>query len=318
MTIVGSSTSASVASGTSLTFTLAASVGDLLVVALACDAPRNIIPPSNYNPGVADSWVPLTRGMAQDNGKLNLYTFYKTVNATDASTGVYTFNSTFASDPSNSGENFPTMNAVGVMAKCLSSSSGNAGLDVVSPQGYLRGTRSPFQLPLLTGTRLDRFMTATALLGPSASTITHGDPLATLVQSSSIASGNGLLQLSLYFTSAQATKYPYTVAITNPQPTDVQQAVLGLADASSTWLYTAPFVREGIPAGSTSRLMERYPYHEGFTVVNAGGIFKATRFYSQDQLAAATQTFTGTQQVTATDRTNILNASCGGDFRLAT
>lgn len=315
MAIVGSSTSATVASGTSVTFTLAASVGDLLVAFIACDAPRNIIPPSVYTSGVADSWVPLVRQQAQDSDFLNLYVLYKTANAADAATGVFTFNSTFANDPSNAGQNFPTMNIAGALLRFLPTAGGKAGLDVVAPQGYLRGSRSPFQLPLLTGTRPDRFVTATALLGSVNPAYTHSDPSATSIQNPNLSTGTQRLCLNVFFSTATSTTYPFQVSTTNVGSSPAAAvAVVGLSDASTAWLYTAPFVREGIPNPGT-RLLERFPYHQGFTVVNNGGIFTATRFYSQDQLAAATQTFTQTSQVTATDRTNILNSNVGGDFR---
>lgn len=319
MAIVGASTLATTANGTSLTFSLAASVGDLLVAVIACDAPRNVIVPSYYTAGTAASWVPLTRGTAQDADFLSLAVYYKTVTALDVALGSsYTFNTTYADDPSGQGQNFSTMNMAGVLLKMLPTAGGNAGLDVIAPQQYLRGTTKAFQLPLLTGTRPDRFMTAAAVIGPVNPTWSHDDAGASSVRNPTVPSGvNQMLSLNVFFSNTTGTTYPYqltTATNLGPSPS-ISTVVAGFSDASTAWLYTAPFVREGIPSPTNRRLMENYSYHEGYTVINQGGTFQATRFYTQDQLAAATQTFTGTQQVTATDRTNILNDGIGGDFR---
>jgi hypothetical protein len=65
-------------------------------------------------------------------------------------------------------------------------------------------------------------------------------------------------------------------------------------------------------------LIRRISFHQQYTVLNNAGSFTAGRFFSQDQLAAATQVFTQTQLVSDTDRTNLLTTGVGGDFMIGT
>jgi len=129
----------------------------------------------------------------------------------------------------------------------------------------------------------------------------------TLVQNANTGSQN----LSVWKVTTPAKGYQPTV--TASAITDFATAQVTLRDGTSNVLYVAPYLEEGPMADN--RLMFRYKLFRHFTVLNNSGVFTAVRYQSTDQINAATQVFTNDAVVASSDRTNILNAGIGGEFR---
>ncbi len=312
---------------TSATFTLGSNpaVGDLMVAWLALDTPLSIHQPLISTTNIQDQWVPLfgtSDGQMSNTfgeGGLRLYAFYKTANATDATTNEFTF--TFLPYQDSSGQagvpQYPTTDFVGIMVTYQSSSTGYAGLDTANPQAHRSNTEGlTFALPsVVTNGGNDVFWTGVAGLNMGTPTLT--DPAATVVASVTLSSPTyESVPLALYvFGSTYAgTAYPFKVVASQP-PTAIQTGVTGLQD-SSNWYYNPPFVREGYPyEGPDQMLIIRYPYHWSYTVLNTNGQITIGQFFSQDQLAAATKVYYQNQLIPEADRDAILAAGVGGDFR---
>jgi hypothetical protein len=316
-------------SGTSLSavFTLGSNpaVGDLMVAWLATDTPLSIHQPLISTTNIQDQWTPLfgAQDGQQSNvfgeGSLRLYCFYKTANATDATTNVFTF--TFLPYVNQSGQGgvplYPTTDFVGILATYQTSTTGYAGLDTASPQSHRTNSNGVrFGLPSVdTNGGSNVFWSAIA--GLNMGTPTSTDPAATVVASATMASPTyESVPLSLYLFGSpySGTEYPFRF-ITSQAPTSVQTGLTGLQDANN-WYYNGPFVREGYPyEGPDQMLIIRYPYHWGYTVLKTAGQITIGQFFSQDQLAAADVVYYQNQLVPEADRDAILAAGVGGDFR---
>lgn len=307
-------------------FTLGAnpSVGDLMVAWLATTTPLSIHQPLITTTNIQDQWVPLYG--TQDNqqhdvfaeGGLRLYCFYKTANATDATTNEFVFS--FVPYTNQSGQGgvplFPTSDFVGILATYQTSTTGFAGLDTAVSQSYPPNTNSTvFALPSVdTNGGSDVFWPVIAGLGMGTPTST--DPTAGIVTSVTEASptyASVPLSLYLFGSSQSGVEYPYSFQTTQV-PTAVQTGLTGLQDAVN-WRYNPPFVREGYPyEGPDQMLIIRYPYHWSFTVLKTGGLLTILQFPSQDQLNAADVVYFQNQLVAEADRDAILAAGIGGDF----
>jgi hypothetical protein len=301
-------------------------IGDLMMVWIGMDTPMTIHPPTNYATGLADSWVPVYGGQGYQDARL--WCFMKTANATDATQTSFTFNFLPMLDTSQAGlPQYATTDFVATLVTYQSSSSGAAGLDMSAAQSYPNdpGLRN-YNLPLInsTGGLSDKFVSAVFSLtenaGSSFPAYTHSDPATSLTQSVTFSGGNQhTLALSVYL-GMSGTTYPYQIS-SSRQGAEVVTSSHGLRNVptGSSWYYRTPFVREGFPyEGDDQMLIRRISFHQQYTVLNNAGSFTAGRFFSQDQLAAATQVFTQTQLVSDTDRTNLLTTGVGGDFMIGT
>lgn len=316
-------------SGTSLSavFTLGSnpSVGDLMVAWLATTTPLSIHQPLISTTNIQDQWVPLfgTQDAQQHDvfaeGGLRLYCFYKTANATDATTNVFDF--TFLPYADNSGQagvpQFSATDFVGILATYQASSSGYAGLDTaVSLSQQPNQNNTVFGFPSV-GTNGGNDVFWSAIAGLRLGTPTSTDPLATVVASATVTNptyASVPLSLYLFGSSYSGPEYPYQLQ-TSQVPTAVLTALTGLQD-SSNWYYNPPFVREGYPyEGPDQMLIIRYPYHWSYTVLKTAGIITIGQFFSQDQLNAADKVYYQNMLIPETDRDSILAAGIGGDFR---
>lgn len=318
-TISGTSTNA--------TFTLGSNpaVGDLMVAWLATDTPLSIHQPKISTTNIQDQWVPLfgTQDGQQQNvfgqGSLRLYCFYKTANATDATTNVFSF--TFLPYTDQSGQagvpQFPTTDFVGILATYQTSTTGFAGLDTASPQAHRSGTRGTvFSLPsVVTNGGSDVFWSAIA--GLNMGTPTSTDPAASVVASVTLASPvyeSVPLALYLFGSTFSGTQYPFKFN-TSQNATSVQTGLTGLQD-SSNWYYNGPFARIAYDyEGRDQQLLRRYPTHWAYTVLKTAGVVTIGQFFSQDQLNAADVVYYQNQLIPEADRDAILAAGVGGDFR---
>jgi hypothetical protein len=312
---------------TSATFTLGTNpaVGDLMVAWLATTTPLSIHQPLISTTNIQDQWIPLfgTQDAQQHDvfaeGGLRLYCFYKTANATDATTNVFTF--PFLPYTDNSGQagvpQFPTTDFVGILATYQTSTTGYAGLDTAASQSQRPNqNKTVFGLPsVVTNGGSDVFWSAIA--GLNMGTPTSTDPLASVVASATVASpayASVPLSLYLFGSTYSGSEYPFQFQ-TTVVPTAVLTALTGLQDASN-WYYNGPFAREGYPyEGPDQMLIIRYPYHWGYTVLKTAGQITIGQFFSQDQLNAADVVYYQNQLIPETDRDAILASGVGGDFR---
>jgi hypothetical protein len=299
---------------------LTPAVGDLMVVWIGIRSPQTIHPPTVYGSGIADSWVPVYGGQANHDARL--WCFYKTANATDATQSSFTFNFLPMTDTSQAGlPQYATTDFVAAMVTYQTSTSGFAGLDISAEQSYQTDPGlNTYNLPLVqtTGGGTNTFASAIFAVNDGAAfpTFTHSDPSAVVTRAVTYTgASNHALSLSIYLGSS-GTNYPYSISSTQ-RGAGVITSSHGLRDNAGSWYYRAPFIREGYPyEGQDEMLIRRMSWHLQYTVLNNSGAFTAGRFFSQDQLAAATQVFTQTQLVSATDRTNLLAAGVGGDFMI--
>lgn len=328
--------SSTTVSGTSLTasFVLGSNpaVGDLMVALLATTTPLSIHQPLISTTNIQDQWVPMFGAQdAQqhdsfDEGGFRLYCFYKTANATDATTNTFTF--TFLPYTDQSGQagvpQYPTTDFVGILATYQTSTTGFAGLDAAVVKSHQpNGNSKSFGLPQLE-TNGGSDVIWSVIAGLNLGTPTSTDPNASVVTSVTLASPTyAQSPLSLYlFGSSYSTPtppysgpaYPYSFT-TSQSPTAAFTGLLGLQDASN-WYYNGPFVREGYPyEGPDQMLILRYPYHWAFTVLKTAGVITIGQFFSQDQLGAADVVYYQNQLIPEADRDAILAAGVGGDFR---
>lgn len=312
---------------TSATFTLGSNpaVGDLMVAWLATTTPLSIHQPLISTTNIQDQWVPLfgTQDAQQHDvfaeGGLRTYCFYKTANATDSTTNVFTF--TFLPYTDQSGQagvpQFPTTDFVGILVTYQTSSTGYAGLDTaVSLSHRPNQNNTVFGFPSVdTNGGNDVFWSVIA--GLNMGTPTSTDPLASMVASATVASptyASVPLSLYLFGSSYSGAEYPYKLQ-TSQVPTAVQTALTGLQDASN-WYYNGPFVRTAYDyEGPDQQLLRRYPTHWAYTVLKTSGQITIGQFFSQDQLNAADVVYYQNQLIPEADRDAILAAGVGGDFR---
>lgn len=143
----------------------------------------------------------------------------------------------------------------------------------------------------------------------STGSVTSSDGLDSLVTSVTLASPSGM-SLSVFQRPNSPKLFSPTYTITGNR-VSLMNIALSVSD-NLPQIYNPPYIEEGPVADNA--LMYRYRLFRYFTVLNNGGTFSAKRYLSTDDVAAATQVFTNNQQVTAGDRTNILNSGVGGDF----
>lgn len=141
--------------------------------------------------------------------------------------------------------------------------------------------------------------------------ITDADGTATLVQHPMNPNGPTALTMSVY----QKVSPPAGYAPTFNKTLSAQFLITSAITVSDVLpqVYNPPYIEEGPMADN--RLMFRYKVNRYFTVLNNAGIYVARRYISTDEFNAATQTFTNNQPISSTDRTNLLAAGVGGDFR---
>src|SRR6266849_1885312 len=153
--------------------------------------------------------------------------------------------------------------------------------------------------PLASNMALSAILTA-------ATSAAIGDPGASVITSVTNAG------MTLKAFSSPNSPVRYSPVYTMPSLADAKVSIVTLRD-SPTLVYTPPVVQEG-PV-TEDALFFRYKLTRYYTVLNNGGTFTAQRYLSTDQIGAAAQVFTNNAPVTSADRTNILNAGIGGDFR---
>lgn len=326
-------------SGTSLnaTFTLGSNpaVGDLMVAILVLDTPLTVKAPLISTTNVQDQWTPV--GGVQDTQVhdsppgVRTYMWYKTANATDATTNVFTF--TFSPFTDASGQagvpQYPTSDFCGILSTWQTSSSGFTGFDTSALQSYQpNADMSVFPLPQMrTNGGADTFLSTLTITG-SGGSVTHTDPAATAVAAAAMTTPTYRTEpfsISLWSTTYSANSantsgnvYPFAFNVAGGSAginRQVQSALVGLQDASN-WYYNGPFVREGYPyEGPDQMLILRYPYHWAYTVLKTSGVITIGQFFSQDQLNAADVVYYQNQLIPEADRDAILTAGVGGDFR---
>jgi len=158
----------------------------------------------------------------------------------------------------------------------------------------------------------DNVFQAAAWTGPAAFTsAANSDSSSTVLVSATETTAAPRLLLKVYRTSsAVPAGYSQAFSAVTPQQ-DFMLDQVAVRD-NPAFVYTPPLIHEGPVADNA--LLFRYTLARYYTVLNNTGTFSAVRYSSQDQLAAATQTFTNNTPATSTDRTNLLNSGVGGDF----
>jgi hypothetical protein len=306
MTTIKFSATATVSAATSITVPFGGSpaVGDLVVVFLLVDS--EII---THQPGWAteftanpNPWFKMEGLRSPDNATLSGW--YHTWNASDSGTSaVFTF--VPAPTLGIGDKDLPTANAVAIAAVF----DGANATAVLEHNGYgsaqdLVSTIPASPLKLASNMALH----AVGANGSTAS-LTDSDSLATLVQSVTLASPAGMtLALFKRVNSPAGYRPSFTLAASSKS---LMVQAMSVSD-NLPQIYNGPFIEEA-PMGMNA-LMARYRMNRYFTVLNNGGTFSAQRYQSTDQISAATQVFVNNQPISATDRTNLLNAGVGGDF----
>lgn len=145
----------------------------------------------------------------------------------------------------------------------------------------------------------------------STASLTDSDSLASLVTSVTLASPTGL-SLAVFERVNSPALYQPSFTLSSGSNQSLMVAAVSVSD-NQPQIYNAPFIEEGPVAENP--LMWRYRLARYFTVLNNSGTFVAKRYLSTDDIAAATQVFTNNQPILSTDRTNILTAGVGGDFK---
>lgn len=145
----------------------------------------------------------------------------------------------------------------------------------------------------------------------STLTFTDSDSSATLVQHVSNPNGPTALTLNVFQRVNPPAGYAPTIRKTLSAQFMISAAIT-VSDVLPQ-VYNPPYIEEGPMADN--RLMFRYRLNRFFTILNNSGTFVARRYLSTDEVAAATQVFTNNQPISSTDRTNLLAAGVGGDFR---
>lgn len=268
------------------------SVGDLVVVFLSTD--NEII---THQPGynTANQWHQLQSYRCKQSTGDTLSAWHHTWNASDSGSSV-TFTFVPANANINVGEKvIPSTNAMAV------------GIVLAGQVQYLETSPLGTFEPEKALTLPNRHFAADLLLYAAYSPNTSVFAPDTLVASTS--NGNEILAV---WSKASPTA-TYQPGLTTSLQTDLATVQVSLRDGTSNVLYVAPYLEEGPMADN--RLMFRFKLLRHFTVLNTAGTFTAVRYQSTDQINAATQVFTNDSSISSTDRTNILNAGIGGEFR---
>lgn len=296
--------SASAASSITVPFGGTPAVGDLVLVFLLVD--NEII---THQPGWASEftnapnpWFEIDSLRAPDSSTLSGW--YHTWNASDSGTSAQF---TFVPAPTLGigDKDLPSANAVAV-AVVLDGTSHTALLEhnIYGINQDLSSviTASPMKKP-------GYMFHAVATTG-SQQPILDSDGSSTLIQGVGGTGGTGQT-MGVYQRTNPPVPYAPTFTLLDP-PNNLMVLAASVSDALPQ-IYNPPYIEEG-PMGD-NRLMYRYRINRFFTVFNNTGTFVARRYPSTDDVAAATQVFTNNQPISSTDRTNILNAGVGGDFR---
>lgn len=293
------SAASSVTAATQITVGLGGTpnVGDLVLVWLGLSN-QIVVQPPGYNG--TNQWF--KAGGLQGFSRSCLHMYYHTWNASDSGSSV-----AFAFSPAPTlGVGDTDLSSASAVAVAVVVQAGPAVLDM-SFQGGPDGLAQPLSgLPLPPVKRL----ASSALLGAySASggawSASDGTPV---LQTATL--GNQVLSV---LDNLNTVPVGYSPNLNQSAPGDLQISYFTLSD-SGPQVYNPPVIQEA-PVADDNPLFMRYKLQRYYTVLNNAGIFSASRYLSTDQLNAATQVFTNNNPVSATDRTNLLNAGVGGDFR---
>lgn len=306
MTSIASTGSNSVVGATSIAIPLGSTptVGQLVLVFLGVSNQIVVHSPGwvNAQTGLVgtNSW-PMAQGLRARTDNSGLSVFYHTWNASDSgSTATFTFSP--APSLGVGDKDLSTANAQGV-ALVLSASA----VQEFSQQGVQDDAAATLLLPPQKQGNGGAFNVTAAYANAKALTFTTSDAAAVLRGSLSTAAG------SLYvWTGAGSAGYRPTVA--SSAPGELLGAFLTVNDSTPN-IYNPPVVFEAPVADNP--LFYRYTHQRYYTVFNNSGVFTASRFPTTDQLAAATQYFTGNAPIKPADYTNLLNSGVGGDFRFS-
>jgi len=288
------STTASAATTISVALGGTPSVGDLVVVFLSTD--NEII---THQPGwnTNNQWHELQSYRCKQSSGNTLTVWHHTWNANDSgSSAAFTF--------------VPNNANINVGEKVINSTNALAVAVVLAGQTQYLETNSlgPLQ-PQTTLTLPNRRLVANSLLYAAYASNTTLSAPDTLVQNANLGAQN----LSVWKATTVSTQPSYQPTVTAGAITDLATAQVSLSDTNAAYVYVTPYLEEGPMADN--RLMFRFKLLRHFTVLNNSGVFTAVRYQSTDQVNAATQVFTNDQVISSTDRTNILNAGIGGEFR---
>lgn len=307
MTNIKFSTTSQASAATSIAVGLGGtpSVGDLVLVALGAD--NEIV---TQQPGFNGNtqWYQLNSFRSPfDTG--NTFTVWAhTWNASDTGSSV-TFNFVPAPTIGVGDKDLPSTNALaigitldgGTTPAWLENSV--AGLD--SDWLYINNHSTIKPPPL----RIAADLGVSIGYAVGVASFTNSDGTATLQQSVTNSSGNGQT-MSLY--TRASTPAGYVPTLTFQGRGTVVGASVSVRD-NGTLKYLPPFLQEA-PAGD-GPLFFRYSPPRHYTILNNSGVFTAVRYPTQDDLAAATAYYLNDAVVSTTERTNILNAGVGGEFR---
>ena len=309
MSTIKFSASVTATAATSLTVPFGGSpaVGDLVVVFLLVD--NEII---THQPGWASEFT------ANPNPWFKLEGF----RAPDSSTFTGWYHTWNASDSgSSAGFSFIPAATLGIGDKDLSNTNavavavvfdGANSTAVLEHNGY--GTAQ--DLVTSVGASPLKLASSLALHAVAANGTTtswsDSDSNSVLVQSIVLGTASGMA-LSVF--QRASSPVGYRPSFTNASRVSPMIQAVSVSD-NLPQLYNPPYIEEG-PMGHNA-LMFRYRLNRYFTVLNNSGTLSAQRYQSTDQIAAATQVFVNNQQITSTDRTNILNSGVGGDFQAVT
>jgi hypothetical protein len=295
MTSIRFSAASTASNATQITVSLGGTpnVGDLVLVWLGLSN-QIVVQPPGYNG--TGQWFK-ANGLQGPSSKTALHQYYHTWNASDSGTSAVF---TFSPAPSLGVGDTDLSTASGV-AVAVVVSAGPAVLDT-APQGLLQpATAVP--LPLTKRSSSSAFTGAYSASGGSWSA-TDGAVVVTATLGS---------QVLTVFDKLSSLAAGYSPTFSQTVTGDLMIAGFTLSD-SGPQVYNPPVIQES-PVANDDPLLLRYKLGRYYTVLNNSGVFSAQRYLSTDQVNAATQVFVNNAPVTATDRTNLLNAGVGGDFR---
>lgn len=80
----------------------------------------------------------------------------------------------------------------------------------------------------------------------------------------------------------------------------------------ATWIFTTPYVDEGLEVWQTDPLMKFYKLAQGISILEQPpGTYRAVRFPTQDEIAAATTFYQGGHVYTVDDATKAALIAAG-------
>lgn len=295
MSSIRFSASSTASAATQITVALGGTpnVGDLVLVWLGLSN-QIVVQPPGYNG--TTQWFK-AGGLQGPSTATALHQYYHTWNASDSgSSMVFTF-----SPAPSLGIGDTDLSSASAVAVAVVVQSGPAVLDIA-----LQGVSGPGKkvpLPLVKRAASSAFTGAYSASGGSWSA-SDGATVATATLGS---------QVLTVFDQLAAIPAGYSPTFSQTAFGDLMIADFTLSD-SGPQVYNPPVIQES-PVANDDPLFLRYKLGRYYTVLNNSGIFSAQRYLSTDQVNAATQVFVNNAPVTNTDRTNLLNAGVGGDFR---